>query len=203
MTRERVAQQPPSGPLTDFPRRDVPAGSEWFREHGTQGTWWFASGPGGRFNLDEPRGSLYLASTPQAAARERIGMALATARLVPTSLVQDRSVSTLPLPMRVSVADSTSPRALLFGVVAQELCQMTPYEVPRHWATGFDSAGFDGMFGTLRFSPPKDRGLTVFGPAGTRDWARGQATSLRSVLGSMGITVLDPPPRSALIIEDL
>ncbi|WP_169925917.1 RES domain-containing protein [Serinibacter salmoneus] len=175
----------------------------WFREHGPLGPWWFASGTGGRFNLDEPRGSLYLASSAEAAARERIGGPLAQAGVVPATLVEDRAVSAIALDASVEAADLTARDALRHGVVCHELCTMTPYDVPRAWAAAFDAAGFGGIVGTIRFSPPTERALTVFGGAGARDWEMpADAVALRAVLEGLDVRVIEPPSSRSLTFVD-
>lgn len=65
-------QQPPDPKvdLTGFPHRTVLKGTQWFREHGPQGPWYFAAGPGGRFNLDHPHGSISRTNPKRPRARE-------------------------------------------------------------------------------------------------------------------------------------
>lgn len=77
----RLALSEPPGDLSGFPR--IPTGSApWFRAHQEmggrdKGCWWFVGHdsdgtPEGRFDLQTPRETCYLADSAQAAVRERI-----------------------------------------------------------------------------------------------------------------------------------
>lgn len=201
--RTGSTQQPPDPQtdLTRFPRRTVSKGTEWFREHGPQGPWYFASGPGGRFNLDEPHGTLYLANRSEAAARERVGPDHVAHGLIPASIVEQRWVSTLTLVETVAAAHVTHESAPSFRVVP-ELTVMRPYDTPRAWAAAFFAADFTGIWGQLRHSSGNCRGLSVFGPTGPRDWPRdSNPRPLRALLDQMpGFTVIDPPDLTDLEI---
>ncbi|MBI9115672.1 RES domain-containing protein [Sanguibacter suaedae] len=203
VARTGSTQQPPDPrtDLTRFPQRTVTKGTQWCREHGPQGPWYFAAGPGGRFNLDEPHGTLYLANRPEAAARERIGPDHVQHGAIPRAIVENRWVSTLPLAETVSAAHVTHESAPSFRVVP-ELTTMRPYDTPRAWARAFFAAGFTGIWGMLRHSSATCRGLSVFGPVGTRDWPRDPTpVPLRALLDEMpGLTVVDPPHTSDLEI---
>lgn len=194
--RQQSTQQPPDPEtdLTGFPVRLVPAGTQWYREHGAQGPWFFAAGPGGRFNLDEPDGTLYLANRPEAAARERVGPDHVQHGLVPHGVVAKRWVSTLHLQEDVRAAHVNHDRAPDFRVVP-ELTVMRPYDTPRAWARAFARAAFDGVRSTLRHSSGTCRGLSVFGTAGPRDWpADPHPVRLTTLLeGMVGIEVVGAP----------
>lgn len=188
-------QPPPAGAdLTAFPAVRVRAGSRWFREHGAAGAWYFASGPGGRFTLDPPDGTLYLANSAAAAARERVGPDLMQRGVIPASIVADRWVSTLRLPHGVLAADTTHEDAVTAFRVGPELATMRPYDTPRRWAAALFAAGFGGIRALLRHSGPRGRALAVFGPGGARDWAPDPApVPLRDVLARLpGAVVVGP-----------
>lgn len=199
--RQHSAQQPPdpSADLTTFPARHVAAGTQWYREHGVQGPWFFAAGPGGRFNLDEPSGTLYLANRPEAAARERIGPDHVQHGLVPHGVVANRWVSTLHLHAAVTAAHVNHESAPAHRVVP-ELVIMRPYDTPRAWAKAFFDAGFGGVSGMLRHSSGTSRGLSVFGAAGPRDWPGDPRPVLLSALldDMTSISVVGPPPLDEL-----
>ncbi len=196
VARTGSTQQPPDpqADLAAFPRRTVPKGPQWYREHGPQGPWYFASGPGGRFNLDAPHGTLYLANKPEAAARERIGPDHVQHGLIPHSIVEHRWVSTLSLVETVSAAHLTHDAAPNFRAVP-ELTVMRPYDTPRAWARAFYAAGFTGIWAMLRHSSATCRGLSVFGPLGPRAWPQDpDPLPLRTLLDQMpGLTIIDPP----------
>lgn len=199
-----MAQQRPAHDLTGFPRTVLAAGRAWFREHGHLGPWYFAAGPGGRFNLDSPRGTLYLANRSDCAARERIGPDLADVGRVAASLVHDRYVSRLELPQDVVAAQLTNSHALTWGVVGNELVAIDDYSLTRVWAQAFDQAGFDGLWGRLRFSAGQGRGLSVFGAEGTRSWPLDpHVRTLRDVVEKdLRLRVVDPPHSSSLTVLD-
>lgn len=195
--REVIALRPPHRPhdLSDFPHRDIPAGSLWHREHAQAlGPWWFASDDGGRFNLDAPRGTLYVAATAEAAVLERVGGDLVKGGFIPAALADERVVSALRMPIPIVLADVTHAEVIRWGVVATELCTVANYTLTRAWAHAFDEAGFDGLWAMLRFSGPAGRGLAVFGEAGERSWpADPEPAPVRMIIAKMGLTVLDPP----------
>jgi len=186
--------------LSRFPKRTVSKGRSWYREHGILGPWYFASGDGGRFNLETPRGSLYLASTPQAAARERIGWDLAKSGRVPYSLVEGRQVATLNLPATLRLAKLTAPDAVHWQLIPNELTTMPNYAVPRAWAAAFDQQHFDGLWVMLRTGTPDTRGIVWFGKSGTRDWGAAAEMPLLEILRSIEIRIVGPPSSTQLTI---
>ena len=167
--REEPAQQGPPAHLTAFPAHRLNPAARLFRAHQRgRGPWWFASG-GGRFDLVEPRGTCYLATSATAALRERLGPVLARRTTVPASTLDGVVVSTLQPgaassePLRL--ANLRSSRAAEFGVT-RELESMTPYDVPRRWASAFDGQGWAGIRYGPRFSPGGASAIALFGSAG-------------------------------------
>jgi hypothetical protein len=199
--RDRVAMRPPAADLTTFPRKAVDRRRRWWRNHGTRGAWFFASGPGGRFDLERPAGTLYLASTPQAAALEHVAFALTPHGTVPSSVVAGRFVSELTLPVEVEAAHCTTVDGRRWGVVPMELATGA-YSLTRAWAAAFAAAGFTALWTVLRFSGPWGRGLAVFGPEGPRAWPapRRPATLRQVVETTMRLTVVDPPSSRSLTV---
>ena len=203
--RDEVAVQPPRPglDLSGFPRRSVRKDTIWYREHGPLGPWYFASGPGGRYNLDTPLGTLYLANSEMAGAKERIGRELASTQRIPASLVEDRSVSCLLMPTQCSLAYLTAGQADQSGVVANELATVIPYDVPRAWARAFHAAGFHGVWTCLRYGNTSARGVALFGAEGPRGWPVHDRTKpLREVLESNHYKVVDPPHSSQITWVD-
>lgn len=200
--RARVAQGMPSRDLSDFPSKTFPPGRHWFRQHSPAGPWFFDSSLLGRFNVPTPRGTLYVASTADGAARERIGFDVAASGWVPAGLVEGRVMSTLTLPVTVKAAHLTAEAALQWGVVANELAATDDYVLTQAWADAFDHAGFDGLWSRLRFTAGQGRGLAVFGAEGARSWpVDPHPRLLREVVETdMGLMVVDLPPSSGLTI---
>jgi RES domain len=170
VTREVVAQQPPTVPLEEFPTRHLTPGDPLRRAHTVAySPWWFGSDGGGRFDLPQPRGTCYLASLAVAALRERLGIVLGSRPVVPASLLDDVVISTLHLPDDRDVADVESEQATRFGVT-RELETMVPYAVPQAWARAFDGAGIGGVAYGPRFTTGDAVSYAIFGPAGAADW---------------------------------
>jgi hypothetical protein len=168
--RQSTAQQPPRGDLTGFPLRRTAPGTMLHRAHqARRGPWWFASA-GGRFDLAQPRGTCYLASSALVAVRERLGPVLAARESLPATVLEGVVVSRLAVgvpgeraPLRL--ANLRVSAAAGFGVT-RELESMTPYDVPVRWARAFDDLGLDGIWYGPRFSPGAASAVALFGAAG-------------------------------------
>lgn len=167
MRNEKTQRPPaPGQSLKRFPDRKVRMGTPWNRAHKAElGPWFFASEGSGRFDLPHPRGTCYVANTPETAARELIGPDLIGSRAVPDSFLDERVVSKIPLPTEVLAAKLTSNAALEHRV-SGELGSMPDYSVPQRWAQAFHEHGFSGIWYQPRFSPGKGRALGIFGPSG-------------------------------------
>lgn len=201
--RDRTAMPPaPLVDLASFPRKALDANRRWWRNHGRAGAWFFASGTGGRFDLDPPSGTLYLATTADAAARERIGIDHVRAGVVSAGEVDGRFLSELVLPVTVEAAHAATIEGQRWGVVPGELSSTSDYALTRTWARAFAAAGFTAIWSMLRFSAPHGRGLAVFGDSGPRSWpAPADPLPLRSFVETrMKLTVLDPPHSSTLTV---
>ena len=202
MARRDPAQQPPDESVdhAGFPHRTVTARLRWWRHHllrpdaPDRGAWWFASG-GGRFDLPEPDGTCYLASTPEAAVMELVGWSHARHGWVPADLLEGRVVSRLHLPGSVRAADLTDERARTWRVT-NELTATAAYAVAQAWARVLRRDGFGAVLATLRFSPGEARGLAVFGTAGAPDppWLGDDApVEVRELVDRLGVRVVGPP----------
>lgn len=195
-----------------FPRKTLRADSEWFRQHQERatpdgGAWYFASYPpgdegGGRFDLPQPDGTCYLASTELGAVNELVGPDCADRGWVDGDLVAGRVMSRLRLPDDVKAADTTSARAAQFRAT-NELPATESYEITQAWADTLHRAGFGGLYALLRFTPGPTRGMALFGPAGTPNLAMPgdpAPVPVRHVLEGLGIEVVDPPSYGAITI---
>ncbi len=170
VSRQVVAQQPPSGSLHGFPTLSLTPEHPLYRAHTAGlGPWWFSSDGGGRFDLLVPRGTCYLADTALAALRERLGVVLGGSPAVPSSLLAGAVVSALQLPEGRDCADLQASAASAFGVT-RELESMVPYAVPQAWARAFDAEGLGGVAYGPRFSTGDATSYAVFGDGGAAGW---------------------------------
>ncbi len=176
MPRDEPTLRAP-GDVAGFPVWHVVKGTAFHRVTGPGvGPWWFSSGPG-RFDLDPPRGTCYLADDPLVALLESLGPAL-TGPVLAAAVVADRQLWHVELPEHCDAADTTTRRARGFGMTA-EVGAVTPYELPRRWARDLAAAGFDGLRYRARHDPAGGRCLALFGVAGERRrWRRGRAVAV-------------------------
>lgn len=152
-----------------------------YREHADRlgddrGCWWYSSTPGGgepegRFDLEEPaddreqrRGTLYVAETPAASARERCGRFLAARAPIPETLVVGRVVSSI-VGEAPDLGDLTHPDAALIGVTG-EIHSVNDYRLTATWAAAADALGLAGLKYLPRFTPGGEVAYALFGPAG-------------------------------------
>lgn len=172
--RARPAQQPPppASVLRErLPRADV--GPRLFREHGLRGSeedggcWWFSSSGEGRFDLEEPQGTCYLAESERAAARERCGRLMAMRLPISESIYAGRVVSEVMSPPGLgAVGDLASPAALGVGVTA-ELMATSDYALCQRWARQCWDAGLEAIRYAPRFTPGgQEAALAAFGGSG-------------------------------------
>lgn len=163
-SRDRVALAEPPEDLNGFPVAE--ASGVWFRAHAVnRGPWWFAHGGEGRFDLDPPHGTCYLGSHVEVAVRERLGENLVAAGMIPADEADRMVVSTAQLD-GLPAADATDQKASSFGVT-RELSTLTPYDLPRRWATALHAQGMDALRYWPRFCLAAEmRALAMFGTAG-------------------------------------
>ncbi|CAM3107998.1 RES family NAD+ phosphorylase [Prescottella defluvii] len=203
MTREVVALGVPgSRALTGFPIWSLTTRRRLLRGHRTaNGAWWFASSGRGRFDLDDPDGTCYVAFDERTAIRETVGEVLAAVGIVTHEFAAERSLSTLRVPARRQLADTCAETAADFGLT-RELCTVTPYDVPRQWATAL-AAQSDGIRYQSRFTTgPSANAAALFGPAGARtDWpADDDPEPFATAARRCGFTV-GSVPRTVRIVE--
>lgn len=204
---------PPEDPTTlaRFPRRTVDGA--WFRAHvdlggRDHGCWWFSSVEAGhdpdthgRFDLPAPEGTCYLASTEEAAARERVGTQLRSVAGRESVLT---SVLTTPQgPVTVTETEVPALDAANLPVKAAQrwinrsLSVGTGiYAVTQAWAQTFRAAGLTGIVHAPRFTGgTRVRSLAVFGRAGRpRPVPSVVATrALGDVLAAHDVRLVGPP----------
>jgi hypothetical protein len=89
----------------------------------------------------------------------------------------------------------------VFGVTT-ELVTITPYGLPRRWATAFRRSGFDGIRHQTRHDPrARPSGVSLFGAAGDPGWPSGSRQELTGrALARAGIVLLEVPAASAVTV---
>jgi hypothetical protein len=203
-----VAQPPPEAGRSyrAFPARALLAGRRLWRvaRHSPS---WFCSAGDCRFDLRPPRGTCYLATDELTGLLEVLGPGV-VGMVVPPSLLAGRTLFGLDLAAPVRLANTTSRRA---AGVTNQLAAMTPYGVPRAWASTFRAAGFDGIAYRARFDPgPPARGVALFGRAGEAGWPVAECREIdRRLLDLLerdcGVRVSPTPRLSQLVpvgVED-
>jgi len=192
----RLSLGPPPQSLAGFPT-SLPPRSLVRVCRRVNRTWWFSSDGSGRFDLDLPEGTCYLATDGFAALRE----ATRTGPVTP-GWMADRELRQVEAPdPRARLAAVTRARAAAFGLTT-ELVTITPYDLPRAWAAAFRQAEFGGIRHELRHDPrARPSGVSLFGPSGEAIWPQGAKTAIRRVdLEAAGVAVIDIPPSTAVRI---
>ncbi|HEX6568164.1 MAG TPA: RES domain-containing protein [Acidimicrobiales bacterium] len=194
-----IGPPPPPEQLAGFPAWHVHAGTVLCRVTSAGlGPWWFSSDAQGRFDLEPPRGTCYLADDEIGALLEVLG----PVQVVSPAWAGRLSMWHLGLPHQCRAADTTVRAARGFGVTA-EIASITPYAVPQRWAAAFAAAGHQGVRYRIRHDPGGSRALALFGAAGERRWPRGRSQRIgRAVLSRLtaesGIRVAPVPAASDL-----
>lgn len=203
--RNQPSQKPPAAELDlqHFPSRAILAGTQWKRAHRAEREpWFFASAGSGRFDLEEPMGTCYVANRAEGAAREVIGPEFISTGFVNRQLLKDRVVSTVLMPSDLTAAKLTADGAFAFGV-SNELSATSDYSICQSWAAALASHGFTAIWYQPRFSPAKGRAVAVFGDAGARTEKPHETTSLESVVERMpGVTIVDTGKKNSFDIRD-
>lgn len=149
------------GDLTAYPGIAAAGG---YRAHDkANGPWWYGSAGSGRFDLTRPNGTCYVASTIEAALRERLGDGLVRGEIVDDALWASTAIARMEPDHRPRngepLADSCATAAADFHDA--ELWTQRPYTVPQRWAEAFNGAGFSGV----RYHPRKSTGADTFAEA--------------------------------------
>ena len=194
MTPTRTLGEP--GDLTGFPTVAPPKQLVLVCRSG-QGKWWFSSDGSGRFDLDPPEGTCYLATDAYAAIREatRLGP-------VSTTWVAERELRQVSPPDRnTRLAATTHQVAGRYGVTT-ELATVLPYDLSRCWARAFRADRFGGIRHQLRYDQrARPSGIALFGPAGPADLDDGVRSPLATAdVEAAGVGVLPPPHSTVLTV---
>lgn len=205
--RRRLAlpEPPGDGPLPRVDGRTLRG--PWYRAHHPDyGAWFFApcevdADEGGRFDLPEPHGTCYMASSADVALRERLGVIAAGRPLTAAALTASAvSVMAVPPALKRDIADTTDPEAA--RSITREIATTTDYARTRAWAVHwFERERRSGVRYEPRFSTGPAVSLALFGAAGPAGHVsrRMTAEELAAVLSTRGVTALSR--RAAEVID--
>lgn len=157
----------PPADLSGFPRHQLRTSHVLYEIHPFgRSAWWFSSDGSGRFDVQRPRGTCYLAEDPLGSFVE----VLRDVGTVDQADVVARRLSSLSVPMNMVLADCTSARARSFGVTAA-IHSTEDYAKTHRWARAFATAGFAGIRYLVSHDPSQRLvGVALFGDAGERAW---------------------------------
>ncbi len=191
--------RPPGGSLAGFPEYHLAPGTPLARIHlASRDAWWFSHDGTGRFDLDAPSGTCYLAQTP-------VGSFIEVFRgfpIIAASDVDARALSWLSIPRAVRLADATASRVRRIGVTGA-IHTTENYEITQQWAAELAAHHFDGVRYFCGHDPSSlEIAVALFGPAGVGDptsWPKPSNTGtipdevLNEVEERFGILVLPAP----------
>ncbi len=155
---------PPNRPLdlSGIPAISVGYGGEepgtWYRSYqkyvgDTKRDCRYFSPKRGRFDLNMPNGTLNLASTPEAALRERLGPRLIGLIALPMNRFDGVYVARVQLPRVFKVADFRQAfGGFAPGDISSALFHAEGYSVTQQWAEAVREAGLEGIIARSRFS---------------------------------------------------
>lgn len=203
--RNRVALRKPAADITGFPVKRLRKGKVLFRAHHVaNGPWWFASDNGGRFNLDPPEGTCYLASDEETALRERLGADMDANGMVGHEWAEETVVSKLAVQRGGSLANTCHKDGPKFGLTREiATCTGNRYSLTRRWARKFHSAGIRGVLYESRFTTVSEpNAYALFDGAGPKAWPKdSHPLSGREACALAGLKVVDPPSVGVLTID--
>lgn len=184
----------PARSLEGFPEAMLEQGSEVYRSHAIRhGAGFYASGEGGRFNLEPPRGTLYVATDLDTAVREKVREAVVSTGVVSRRFAAAFEVATLSAPATTHAADAAHSAASRYGVT-RELGTMDDYAITRAWAAAFDSFGYGGIRYGSRFTTGPANAWAIYGTAGECPVEVLKLTTGVDACTQAGIRVADPIP---------
>ena len=137
----RPTLESPHGDPARFPHLEIPREHSRARMHREgHGAWWFSSDGSGRFDLEHPNGTCYLAETPLGALIEHFD----GIDLIPQEDLDQRRISILSPGRALRLANCTSSRARSFGADLA-LSAGADYERTQRFAAWFHANGFGGV----------------------------------------------------------
>lgn len=207
MTRQKPSLQlpAPDDDLRRFPVFPLNCQRElWRVVRDGHGAWWFGSSLEGRFDLQAPKGTCYLASDDLGAILEILGPDLLPGGMAPLSFLHARHLAALRVPHEHRLANCLVQRATQW--VTAEISTLTPYTIPMAWALAWDRNGLQGVRYAARHSASRRTyAIALFGAAGERhDWSNGRTCEIttnliRRLRDRCGITLFETPAADELI----
>jgi hypothetical protein len=203
VSRRGVALPDPPKDLDGFPKFQLRKGRKLFRAHRAGvGPWWFASNNEGRFNLDVPFGTCYLATDEETALRERLGRDMVELNVVSAGWTAETEVSQLSVQAGGQLADTCHRDAVNYGVT-REIATYTgrKFVRTRKWAAAFHKRSLRGVRYESRFTTiVKPNAIALFDDAGdagrrdTKNWpVDPDPTPGDEACRRAGLTVYSPP----------
>lgn len=211
VSRRGVGLRNPPADLDGFPAFQLRKGRKLFRAHRAgRGPWWFASDDEGRFNLDPPMGTCYLATDGETALRERLGRDMVKLNVVSAGWAAETAVSHLTVQAGGQLADTCHKDAVHFGAT-REIATYTgrKYAKTRKWAAAFWARRFRGVRYESRFTTVVEpNAIALFDDAGdagdphTKNWPVDPSPmSGAEACRLAGIEVYSRPPRRSVRIS--
>lgn len=195
--RGRLGLRKPPADITGFPVTALRKGKILYRAHKKGlGPWWFASDDGGRFNLDPPAGTCYLAADEETALRERLGPDMDANGMVSREWADETVVSKLSVQRGGRLAHTCHKDAPKFGLTREiATCTGARYGLSRKWARKFHAEGMRGVLYESRFTTEaRPNAWALFDTAGARGWPVDPSPRLgHEVCERAGIIVIAPP----------
>jgi hypothetical protein len=158
----------PSVPLQDFLVHPLRKGAFVFRAHPTNADpVWFNSSEYSRFNLSEPRGTLYALRDPGTAMVGVLAGFSGRGMVAVQRHVFSFMVTRLAITQPYRLANISAGRARTFGVNSAITDRTGDQPMTQRWAQEFANAGFDGISYMHRFTTtPKSNAVALFGNSG-------------------------------------
>ena len=206
--RQRLSlTRPPVGPapIPVIARPDEAWRAHVRRAGPSSGAWWFTSTPDGRFDLEAPKGTCYLASDATSALRERLGPTLSGVSSVEAADVDGVAVSRLPIPRGRDFADTTAGDAVKIPGLTREICTVVDYDLTRAWAAWFDKHHCGGVRYSARHTTAVGSlSYALFGKAGTRTTRPREVLDAREVAAAAGLQIVpDDVPDADIDVIDV
>lgn len=202
LSRTGLGLRKPPVNIAGFPTKQLRKGKALYRAHRKDmGPWWFASDDGGRFNLDPPAGTCYLAIDEETALRERLGRAMLRRGVVSQGWADETVVSKVAVFMGGRVANTCHREATKHGLTREiATYARRGYGLTRLWARRFHALGLRGILYESRFTTvTKPNAYALFDDAGAKSWPDDPApASGADACRRAGLQVLGPPSGKSL-----
>ena len=173
LTRTGLGLRKPPADISGFPTKQVRKGKVLYRAHHKNNSpWWFASDDGGRFNLDPPSGTCYLAIDEETALRERLGRGTIKRGMVSQGFADETVVSQVSVFKGGRVANTCHREATNYGMTREiATYARRGYGLTRHWARRFHAERLRGILYESRFTTiTAPNAYALFDSAGPKSW---------------------------------